>query len=424
MMDFLKNMIHRSTTQRKVLLAASLATGIAILRRALSRTPIVAPVAFTRFLEDLRNDRVQSIRMQDEFYHVFLKGTGESLGGKKTLYYPTVVVPLLLRVCGPEIVSLIRKNGVRIGAPEKSLREKIFPFLLLLLPFVYLIVSLRMLKNQYSSKNEVGKSAKSRRRDASPPRFADVAGIDAALVEMREIVHFLRDPSDYQRIGAKLPKGILLWGPSGTGKTLLARAVATEAHVAFFSCSASDFVEMLVGRGAARVRDLFQRATKHKGPAIVFIDELDALGKARGGFNSNDEREQTLNQLLTEMDGFESGGTSNANTVLVIAATNRPQVLDPALIRPGRFDRHVKVGLPDARGREAVLRVHTRRVQLADEVDLKSIAARCTDFSGAELACLVNEAALLAVRSKKQKVDQHAFETALARSTTFRVRSR
>ena len=208
---------------------------------------------------------------------------------------------------------------------------------------------------------------------------------------------------------------------TGTGKTLLARAVAAEANVAFFSCSASDFVEMLVGRGAARVRDLFQRAAKHKGPAIVFIDEIDALGKARGGLNSHDEREQTLNQLLVQMDGFESSSDPNS-VVLVIAATNRANVLDAALIRPGRFDRHVRVGLPDMKGREAILRVHARKIRLGSDVDFESIARRTNNRYGAELACLVNEAALLAVRQNKSDVDQEVFEQSLQRSNKFTVR--
>lgn len=215
-------------------------------------------------------------------------------------------------------------------------------------------------------------------------------------------------------MGAKVPKGVLLCGPSGTGKTLLARAVASEAGVAFLFCSASDFVEMLVGRGAARVRDLFTQASQHP-QCIIFIDEIDALAKARGGFNSNDEREQTLNQLLTEMDGFEG----NANGVIVIAATNRPEVLDPALCRPGRFDRHVYVGFPDATGREEILRVHTKSVRLDDDVDFKVLADECGQLgqrSGAQLASLVNEAALLAVRHGDLTVKHRHFELAMARA--------
>lgn len=215
-------------------------------------------------------------------------------------------------------------------------------------------------------------------------------------------------------MGAKVPKGVLLCGPSGTGKTLLARAVASEAGVAFLFCSASDFVEMLVGRGAARVRDLFTQASQHP-QCIIFIDEVDALAKARGGFNSNDEREQTLNQLLTEMDGFEG----HANGVIVIAATNRPEVLDPALCRPGRFDRHVYVGFPDSAGREAILRVHTKSVRLDRDVDYAALADECGRMgqrSGAQLASLVNEAALLAVRHGDASVQHRHFQLAMARA--------
>ena len=401
-------------TKRNVGIALGSTFVSLILRRMMtgSRRRVLDDVPFTRFLEDLRANRVSKISMQEEFYRVVLKSNSKM--------YSTAVVPLLLQVCSREIVDLVRSNGVHIIAPTKSLRDKIFPFLLLMLPFVYLVVSLRMLKNQYSSKNEVGKRNEVR-RVKNQPRFRDVAGIDTAKAEMMEIVHFLKDPRKYRHVGAKLPKGILLWGPSGTGKTLLARAVATEANVAFFSCSASDFVEMLVGRGAARVRDLFQRAAKHKGPAIVFIDEIDALGKARGGLNSHDEREQTLNQLLVQMDGFES--TSDPNSVvIVIAATNRANVLDSALIRPGRFDRHVRVGLPDMKGREAILRVHARKIRLSSDVDFSSIAKKTNNRSGAELACLVNEAALLAVRQNKSCVDREVFEMALKRSEKFSVK--
>lgn len=237
-----------------------------------------------------------------------------------------------------------------------------------------------------------------------------------------EVVDFLRHPQRYETIGAKVPKGVLLCGPSGTGKTLLARAVASEAGVAFLFCSASDFVEMLVGRGAARVRDLFTQAAQFP-RCIVFIDEVDALAKARGGLNSNDEREQTLNQLLTEMDGFEGGSTRG---VIVIAATNRPEVLDPALCRPGRFDRHVYVGLPDARGRESILRVHTRGVRLDEDVDLAAIADTCARYgqrSGAQLASLVNEAALLAVRHGSTRVRQCHLELAMSRAYEAQAKS-
>src|SRR5207302_7096117 len=223
----------------------------------------------------------------------------------------------------------------------------------------------------------------------------DVAGIDEAVAELREIVDFLRTPEKYQALGGRIPKGVLLVGPPGTGKTLLAKAVAGEAHVPFFSLSGSDFVEMFVGVGAARVRDLFGQA-ENRAPCIIFIDELDALGKTRGGtmVGGHDEREQTLNQLLVEMDGFDSN-----RGVIIMAATNRPEILDVALLRPGRFDRTVVVDRPDVVGREAILKVHTRDVRLGPDVDLRHVASLTPGSVGADLANLVNEAALMAARN-------------------------
>ncbi len=243
--------------------------------------------------------------------------------------------------------------------------------------------------------------------------FNDVAGVDEAKAELVEIVDFLKNPRKYQRLGGRIPKGVLLVGPPGTGKTLLARAVAGEADVPFFTLSGSEFVEMFVGVGAARVRDLFEQA-KDKAPCIVFIDELDAIGKSRAGstgfVGGHDEREQTLNQLLAEMDGFDS-----SKGVIIMAATNRPEVLDPALLRPGRFDRQVVVDKPDVRGREAILRLHARHVVLAPNVDLGVIAARTPGFAGADLANIVNEAALLAARKDKAAVEMADFEEAIDR---------
>ena len=243
--------------------------------------------------------------------------------------------------------------------------------------------------------------------------FADVAGVDEAKAELVEIVDFLKNPRKYQRLGGRIPKGVLLVGPPGTGKTLLARAVAGEADVPFFTLSGSEFVEMFVGVGAARVRDLFEQA-KDKAPCIIFIDELDAIGKSRAGASGfvggHDEREQTLNQLLAEMDGFDS-----SKGVIIMAATNRPEVLDQALLRPGRFDRQVVVDKPDVRGREAILRLHARAVVLAPNVELAVIAARTPGFAGAELANIVNEAALLAARKEKNAVEMADFEEAIDR---------
>jgi cell division protease FtsH len=246
-------------------------------------------------------------------------------------------------------------------------------------------------------------------------RFADVAGIEEAKAELQEIVDFLRNPERYRRLGGQIPKGVLLVGAPGTGKTLLARAIAGEAGTPFFSISGSEFVEMFVGVGAARVRDLFEQA-KTKAPCIIFIDELDAVGKARtvgvGGFGRHDEQEQTLNQLLVEMDGFDT-----SKGVILLAATNRPEVLDPALLRAGRFDRRIIVDLPDLRGRKKILEVHARKIKMGPDVDLEKMAARTPGFSGADLANLVNEAALLAARRDKQHVGQADFEEAADRLT-------
>jgi cell division protease FtsH len=241
--------------------------------------------------------------------------------------------------------------------------------------------------------------------------FADVAGVDEAEQELKEIVEFLKNPKKYTALGGRIPKGVLLVGPPGTGKTLLARAVAGEAKVPFFSLSGSEFVEMFVGVGAARVRDLFSQA-EQKAPCIIFIDELDALGRARvqSPMGSHEEREQTLNQLLAEMDGFDS-----RKAIIIMAATNRPEVLDPALLRPGRFDRQVLVDKPDVKGREEVLRIHTRQVKLGPDVDLKVVAARTAGFAGADLANLVNEAALLAARKDKIAVERSDFDEAIDR---------
>jgi len=241
--------------------------------------------------------------------------------------------------------------------------------------------------------------------------FADVAGVDEAEQELKEIVEFLKTPKKYTTLGGRIPKGVLLVGPPGTGKTLLARAVAGEAKVPFFSLSGSEFVEMFVGVGAARVRDLFSQA-EAKAPCIIFIDELDALGRARvqSPMGSHEEREQTLNQLLAEMDGFDS-----RKAIIIMGATNRPEVLDPALLRPGRFDRQVLVDKPDVRGREEVLRIHTKNVKLSPEVDLKIVAARTAGFAGADLANLVNEAALLAARKDKTAVEARDFDEAIDR---------
>ncbi|MEP6477199.1 MAG: ATP-dependent zinc metalloprotease FtsH [Actinomycetota bacterium] len=296
-----------------------------------------------------------------------------------------------------------------------SLLINILPFALIML-LVYFFIFRRMGSGAGGALNLGKNKIKVYDRKEMKSTFADVAGVDEAKDELREIVDFLKNPKKYQRLGGRIPKGVLLLGPPGCGKTLLARAVAGEANVPFFFMSGSEFVEMFVGLGAARVRELFQQA-KEKAPALVFLDEIDTIGKGRGGamssgFGGHDEREQTLNQLLVEMDGFDA-----SKGVIIMAATNRPDVLDPALVRPGRFDRQVVVDRPDLLGREEILRVHARGVALDSAVDLKTIAARTPGFTGADLANVVNEAALLAARREKNSVTAAELEEAIDRAS-------
>ncbi|WP_090664596.1 ATP-dependent zinc metalloprotease FtsH [Belnapia rosea] len=314
----------------------------------------------------------------------------------------------------PNLVSRLTEKGVRVVArPEESDVNPLFHYLLSWFPMLLLIgVWVFFMRQMQSGGGRAMGFGKSRARLLTEKQgrvtFEDVAGIDEAKSELEEIVEFLRDPQKFQRLGGKIPKGCLLVGPPGTGKTLLARAIAGEANVPFFTISGSDFVEMFVGVGASRVRDMFEQGKKNA-PCIIFIDEIDAVGRHRGAGlgGGNDEREQTLNQMLVEMDGFESN-----EGVILIAATNRPDVLDPALLRPGRFDRQVVVPNPDVSGREKILRVHMRKVPLASDVDPKVIARGTPGFSGADLANLVNEAALLAARTGRRTVGMHEFEQA------------
>jgi cell division protease FtsH len=316
-------------------------------------------------------------------------------------------------VDNPGLLPSLSEAGVKVTAESDS-SSLLSTLLVTLLPFL-LIVGLIIFMGRQMSRGQqnVFGFGRSRARQHDPERpqvtFADVAGEEEAKQELTEVVDFLRNPAKYHQLGARLPRGVLLVGPPGTGKTLMARAVAGEAGVPFFSVSASEFVEMFVGVGASRVRDLFDKA-KQNAPAIVFVDELDAVGRQRfaGLGGSNDEREQTLNQMLVEMDGFETN-----QEVIVMAATNRPDVLDPALLRPGRFDRQVVVGLPDKSGREAVLNIHTRGLPLGSDVDTSSIARGTTGFSGADLANLVNEAALTAARRNRKEITSSDFEEAL-----------
>ncbi len=312
----------------------------------------------------------------------------------------------------PQLYDLLRAKGVDTVVKEAS-SGNLVSILVNAIPFVLLLAFwIFMMRQMQSGGNKALSFGKSRARLHSSQQkkvtFKDVAGVDEAKEELQEIIEFLREPQKFQKLGGRIPKGVLLIGPPGTGKTLLARAIAGEANVPFFSISGSDFVEMFVGVGASRVRDLFEQGKKNA-PCIIFIDEIDAVGRHRGAGlgGGHDEREQTLNQLLVEMDGFESN-----EGVILVAATNRPDVLDPALLRPGRFDRRVVVARPDVKGREAILRVHTKKVPISDDVDLLVLARGTPGFAGADLANLVNEAALIAARQNRKVVAMMDFEIA------------
>ena len=356
---------------------------------------------YSDFLNQIRSGQVQRVEFQGEKI---------TYGDRDPLSYYTI---------SPEtdnnaLIGLMEDNNVRFTGEEPESQSLLgqllissFPILLLIGVWIYFMR--QMQGGGRGGAMSFGKSkAKLISEDNINITFADVAGIEEAKQELSEIVDFLRDPSKFQRLGGKIPRGVLTVGPPGTGKTLLAKAIAGEAKVPFFTISGSDFVEMFVGVGASRVRDMFEQAKK-QAPCIIFIDELDAVGRHRGAGlgGGHDEREQTLNQMLVEMDGFESN-----DGVIVIAATNRPDVLDPALLRPGRFDRQVVVPLPDILGREAILKVHMRKVPLADDVEPSIIARGTPGFSGADLANLINEAALFAARESKRVVSMDEFEKA------------
>src|SRR5512144_387056 len=364
-----------------------------------SRQKPAESVSYTQFLEEAKAGKIKRVEVQGRTLQVT-----PAEGARYTLTSPG----------DAWMVSDLMKSGVQVfGKPEEeqSLLTTIFVswFPMLLLIGVWIFFMRQMQGGGRGGAFSFGKSrARMLDENQNQVTFADVAGVDEAKEEVAELVDFLRDPSKFQKLGGRIPRGVLMVGSPGTGKTLLARAIAGEAKVPFFSISGSDFVEMFVGVGAARVRDMFDQAKKHA-PCIVFIDEIDAVGRQRGAGlgGGNDEREQTLNQLLVEMDGFE--GTTG---VIVIAATNRPDVLDPALLRPGRFDRQVVVPLPDIRGREEILKVHMRKVPMAPDVRADIIARGTPGMSGADLANLVNEAALFAARGSKRLVDMDDFERA------------
>jgi cell division protease FtsH len=353
---------------------------------------------FSEFLKAVEQGRVDSVVIRGNLVTYSLKDSSQPLRTYTVDY--------------PDLIKMLRERGVRIAVkpPDSSPWYGIFlqwvPMLLFIGVWIFFM---RQMQGGGAKALSFGKArARLISEKQNKVTFADVAGVDEAKEELREIIDFLKDPQKFQKLGGKIPKGVLLVGPPGTGKTLLAKAIAGEANVPFFSISGSDFVEMFVGVGASRVRDLFEQGKKHA-PCIIFMDEIDAVGRHRGAGlgGGHDEREQTLNQLLVEMDGFETN-----EGVILIAATNRPDVLDPALLRPGRFDRQVVVPRPDVKGREEILRVHARRIPLAPNVELKVLARGTPGFSGADLANLVNEAALLAARQNKKLVEMPDFENA------------
>ena len=361
-------------------------------------------VPYSEFVQEVQQGQVKSVTIRNS-----REISGEAAGGQRFNTYSP-------ETNNAALIGLLLDNNVRIeGAPPEQQPMLVqilihwFPLLLIVGLWIFFM---RQMQGGVGGRGGALSFGKSRARmfneDQVKVTFADVAGCDEAKLEVSELVEFLRDPAKFQKLGGKIPRGVLMVGSPGTGKTLLAKAIAGEAKVPFFSISGSDFVEMFVGVGASRVRDMFDQAKKHA-PCIIFIDEIDAVGRHRGAGlgGGHDEREQTLNQLLVEMDGFEGG-----EGVIVIAATNRPDVLDPALLRPGRFDRQVVVPLPDIRGREQILKVHLRKVAVADSVQPQVIARGTPGFSGADLANLVNEAALFAARANKALVDMADLEKA------------
>jgi cell division protease FtsH len=362
----------------------------------------IEEISFSQFMDQVAQGHVQKVTIRgDEIRGIYAPAAGKRDTTFKT-YAPNY----------PKLVEDLREKGVGIEAtPLKD--SSLVSALVMYGPLILLVaIWFVIMRQMQAGGNKALSFGKSRAKLLTPTQkkvtFKDVAGVEEAKVELQEIIEFLKDPQKFQKLGGKIPKGVLLIGPPGTGKTLLARAVAGEANVPFFTISGSDFVEMFVGVGASRVRDLFEQGKKNA-PCIIFIDEIDAVGRHRGAGlgGGHDEREQTLNALLVEMDGFDTN-----EGVILVAATNRPDVLDPALLRPGRFDRRVVVDSPDLRGREQILKVHTRQTPLAESVDLSVIARGTPGFSGADLANLVNEAALNAARFNKKKVEMIDFEYA------------
>ncbi len=364
----------------------------------------IKEVDYNTFIGMVDKGQVSAVEIQEQSNRILFKGSDSKI-------YKTAMVP------DDDLVSRLLKAGVSTTGEEIEQTSALVSILGWLLPIIIFValgqyMSRKMMDKMGGGNSMMFNMGKSNARvyvkSAEGIKFADVAGEDEAKENLSEIVDYLHDPGKYKEIGASMPKGILLVGPPGTGKTMLAKAVAGEADVPFFSMSGSEFVEMFVGMGASKVRDLFKQA-KEKAPCIVFIDEIDAIGKKRDGqLGGNDEREQTLNQLLTEMDGFEGN-----NGVIILAATNRPESLDPALTRPGRFDRRVPVELPDLKGREEILKVHARKIKVSEDVDFGKIARMASGASGAELANIVNEAALRAVRDGRRFATQADLEESI-----------
>jgi cell division protease FtsH len=356
-------------------------------------------ITFTEFMAKVQEGQVKEVTINGSEVHGVYQNPSLGLRTYIPINYPDVYKDLQAHSVNVEIKDSSSGNWV-------SILINLSPFIVI---FAFWIFMMRQMQSGGNKALSFGKSrARLHSTQQKKVTFKDVAGVEEAKEELQEIIEFLREPQKFQKLGGRIPKGVLLIGPPGTGKTLLARAIAGEASVPFFSISGSDFVEMFVGVGASRVRDLFEQGKKNA-PCIVFIDEIDAVGRHRGAGlgGGHDEREQTLNQLLVEMDGFESN-----EGVILVAATNRPDVLDPALLRPGRFDRRVVVGRPDVQGREAILRVHTKKIPLSDNVDLSVLGRGTPGLAGADLANLVNEAALNAARQNRKVVTMFDFETA------------
>ena len=373
---------------------------IIILLWSLLQTPniIKSEVTFSQFLNDVEGQKVEEVTV-----------TGAQVRGR---YKDGTTFKTVLPAQFDELVKILRENRVNIIVKDAN-RSPWFSYIFTWFPFILLILFwVFFMRQMQSGGNKALSFGKSRAKLFSAMQkkatFKDVAGVEEAKEELREIVGFLKDPQKFQKLGGRIPKGVILVGAPGTGKTLLARAVAVEADVPFFSISGSDFVEMFVGVGASRVRDLFDQGKKHA-PCLIFIDEIDAVGRQRGAGlgGGHDEREQTLNQLLVEMDGFDSN-----EGIILIAATNRPDILDSALLRPGRFDRRVVVNMPDVKGREEILKVHVRKIPLDKDIDLKVLARSTPGFSGADLANMVNEAALIAARLSQNSVTMKDMEYA------------